>query len=176
MVGLNGPVVGLSAALVAHADFIYGTPDTFLLTPFSSLGLVAEGGASRALVLRLGYAKANEALIMSKRISATELKDAGFLNAIFETRKGEDAKFRDLVLKEVEERLGSHLNGDSLLGIKQLIRQPEKEIMDSQNTKEVFGGLERFVAGIVSTSNLHFSTGLAVSILTFPPSLASRGI
>ncbi|KAG6032517.1 hypothetical protein E4U41_007220, partial [Claviceps citrina] len=36
---LNGPVVGLSAALVGWADFIYCTPQTFLLTPFSSLGL-----------------------------------------------------------------------------------------------------------------------------------------
>lgn len=150
VVGLNGPVIGLSAALVAHADFIYCTPHTFLLTPFSSIGLVAEGGASRALVLRLGYAKANEALIMSKRLTATELKAAGFVNEIFETGtgKGEDEKFHDLVLKEVDNRLGPHLIGDSLIGIKKLIRLPERDIMETQNSKEVFDGLERFVAGI----------------------------
>lgn len=147
VVGLNGPVVGLSAALVAHADFIYCAPHTFLLTPFSSIGLVAEGGASRALVLRLGYAKANEALIMSKRIPAAELKEAGFVNAIFDTGS-DDAKFRELVLNEVNERLGDHLNGDSLIGIKKLIRQPERDTFDTQNTKEVFDGLERFVAGV----------------------------
>ncbi|PSR94408.1 enoyl-CoA hydratase/isomerase [Coniella lustricola] len=150
VVGLNGPVVGLSAALVAHADFIYCARHTFLLTPFSSIGLVAEGGASRALVLRLGYAKANEALIMSKRIPAAELKEAGFVNAVFDTGsdKGDDEKFRQLVLNEVHERLGDHLDGDSLIGIKKLIRQPERDIMDVQNTKEVFDGLERFVAGV----------------------------
>lgn len=150
VVGLNGPVIGLSAALVAHADFIYCTPHTFLLTPFSSIGLVAEGGASRALVLRLGYAKANEALIMSKRLTATELKAAGFVNEIFETGtgKGEDEKFHQLVLKEVDNRLGPHLIGDSLIGIKKLIRLPERDIMETQNSKEVFDGLERFVAGI----------------------------
>lgn len=150
--GLNGPVVGLTAALIAHADFIYCAPHTFLLTPFSSLGLVTEGGASRALVLRLGYAKANEALIMSKRIPAAELQATGFVNAIFDTAVGEDEKFRQLVLREVDERLGSHLNGDSLLGIKKLVRQPEREIMESQNAKEVFDGLDRFVAGIVSVT------------------------
>lgn len=85
---------------------------------------------------------------MSKRIPAAELKESGFVNAIFETAAGEDDKFRALVLREVDERLGPHLNGDSLLGIKKLIRQPEREIMDAQNAKEVFGGLERFVAGI----------------------------
>ena len=75
-VGLNGPAVGLSAALIGFADFVYCTPSTFLLTPFSSLGLVAEGGASRALAQRLGVSKANEALIMSKKITAEELLSA----------------------------------------------------------------------------------------------------
>lgn len=152
VVGLNGPVVGLSAAIVAHADFIYCAPHTFLLTPFSSLGLVAEGGASRALVQRLGPARSNEALIMSKRITAEELERAGFVNAVFQTAPNEDAKFRDLVLNEVEERLGPHLNGDSLLGIKKLIRQPERDVMDVQNAREVFDGLDRFVAGIPQVS------------------------
>lgn len=86
---------------------------------------------------------------MSRRIPADELKAAGFVNEIFPTGtgKGEDAKFHSLVLREVEERLGTHLNSDSLLGIKKLIRQPEKSIMDAQNAQEVFDGLERFVVG-----------------------------
>jgi peroxisomal 3,2-trans-enoyl-CoA isomerase len=138
--------VGLSAAITAFADFIYCTPHTFLLTPFSSLG--AEGGASRALVQRLGVAKGNEALIMSKRITAAELERCGFVNAIFDTAKGEDAKFRELVLNEVDERLGEHLIGDSLTGIKRLIRRPELEVMDAQNVSEVFAGLDRFMKGV----------------------------
>ncbi|KEY67232.1 hypothetical protein S7711_06701 [Stachybotrys chartarum IBT 7711] len=148
VVGLNGPVIGLSAAIVAFADFIYCTPETFLLTPFSSLGLVTEGGASRALVARLGAARANEALIMSKRISAAELERCGFVNAIFEVGKGEDAKFREMVLREVDERLGDHLNGESMVGIKKLIRRPELDVIDAQNVREVFDGLDRFVKGI----------------------------
>lgn len=143
VVGLNGPVIGLSAALVAFADFIYCAPSTFLLTPFSSLGLVAEGGASRALVSKLGPARANEALIMSKRIPAVELERCGFANAIFE-----DKDFRGRVMKEVDDRLGDHLSGSSLTGIKRLIRLPEQDIMNSQNVQEVFAGLERFTAGI----------------------------
>ncbi|CAH0022928.1 unnamed protein product [Clonostachys rhizophaga] len=148
VVGLNGPVVGLSAAIVAFADFIYAAPHTFLLTPFSSLGLVAEGGASRALVQRLGPARANEALIMSRRISADQLVQAGFVNAIFDVEKGDDARFHELVLREVDERLGEHLSGSSLLGIKKLIRRPELEVTNEQNVHEVFAGLERFVQGI----------------------------
>ena len=145
---LNGPAVGLSAALISLSDFIYAAPHSFLLTPFTSLGLVAEGGSSRAFVQRLGISKANEALIMSKRITAEELLQVGFVNKIFDTEKDEQEKFLEEVLKEVEDRLGDHLNDDSLLKVKALIRKPERELMDQQNVAEVFGGLERFAAGV----------------------------
>ncbi|KAK5122829.1 hypothetical protein LTR85_003744 [Meristemomyces frigidus] len=145
---LNGPAVGLSAAMIGFADFVYAAPHTFLLTPFSSLGLVSEGLASRTFVRRLGIAKANEALIMSKRITCAELVQCGFVNKVFETKPNESDKFLELVLQEVDERLGSHLVPDSMTRIKALIQRPERELLDAQGVAEVFGGLDRFVAGI----------------------------
>ncbi|KAI1431025.1 ClpP/crotonase-like domain-containing protein [Xylaria sp. CBS 124048] len=145
---LNGPAIGLSAAITAFADFVYAAPHTFLLTPFSSLGLVAEGGASVAFVQRLGISKANEALIMSKRITADELVATGFVNKIFPCDRGDDETFMRQVLQEVDDRLGEHLIGSSLLATKALIRKPEREILDRQNVAEVFAGLDRFVRGI----------------------------
>ncbi|KAF5027881.1 hypothetical protein F66182_22 [Fusarium sp. NRRL 66182] len=146
VVGLNGPVVGLTAALIAFADFIYCAPSAFLLTPFSSIGLVAEGGASRALALRLGPSRANEALLMSRRIGSADLERCGFANAIFD--EGDDEKFRARVMREVDEKLGDHLNGESLVEIKKLVRKPEMDIMHMQNVHEVFAGLERFMKGV----------------------------
>jgi enoyl-CoA hydratase/carnithine racemase len=102
------------------------------LTPFTSLGLVAEGGASRGFVQRMGIAKANEALIMSKRITSEELVKCGFVNEIFDTKPNEQEKFLELVLKEVDNRLGEHLVSDSMTKIKALIRKPENDIMDAQ--------------------------------------------
>lgn len=137
--------------MVAHADFIYAAPHTFLLTPFSSLGLVAEGGASRAFVERLGIAKANEALIMSKRITCDELVSTGFVNKVItpESGKKEDSDgFLKKVLEEVDDRLGTHLNQSSLLKIKELVRRPERVLLDRQNGIEAFMGLERFMMGI----------------------------
>lgn len=151
VIALNGPTVGLSAALVAHADFVYAAPHTFLLTPFSSLGLVAEGGASRAFVERLGIAKANEALLMSKRITCEELERSGFVNKVIAAPSGnrEDSEgFLKAVLEEVEDKLGEHLNQSSLLKIKELIRRPEREVLDRQNGYEAFMGLERFMLGL----------------------------
>ncbi|KKK14288.1 hypothetical protein P175DRAFT_0331294 [Aspergillus ochraceoroseus IBT 24754] len=148
---LNGPAVGLSAALIAMADFVYAAPHTFLLTPFSSLGLVAEGGASVAFVERLGIAKANEALLHSKRITCDELVAAGFVNKVIAAPSGkpdDSAGFLEKVLEEVEDRMGPHLNQSSLLRIKELVRKPGREIMDRQNTIEAFAGLERFLLGV----------------------------
>ena len=145
---LNGPAIGLSAALISFSDFIYAAPHAFLLTPFTSLGLVAEGGASRAFVQRLGISKANEALIMSKRITAEEMLQVGFVNKIFYTGKDEHEKFLAEVLKEIEDRLGDHLNKESLIRVKAIIRKPERDVMDTQTVAEVFGGLERFAAGV----------------------------
>ncbi len=97
----------------------------------------------------MGIAKANEALIMSKRIPAEELLQAGFVNKVFDTvERGDDAKFMQLVKGEIEERLGNHLNGESMVQIKALIRGPEREVLDAQGVKEVMGGLERFRRGI----------------------------
>ena len=85
---------------------------------------------------------------MSKRITAEELLQVGFVNKIFDCAKGEDEKFRALVMEEINERLGDHLIGDSLTKIKALIRRPERDALDAQGVAEVFGGLERFMAGI----------------------------
>lgn len=152
---LNGPAVGLSAAIVAHADFIYCTPHAYLLTPFSSLGLVAEGGASRAFVERMGLARATEALLTSRKVGAEELRQCGFVNRIFRegggdeaTGKGcDDGKFLDAVLAEVQEKLGSHLNRGSLLGIKKLLRAPGMAAMDRAGVDEVWAGLKVFMDG-----------------------------
>ncbi|KAB5515444.1 enoyl-CoA hydratase/isomerase [Coniochaeta sp. 2T2.1] len=159
VVGLNGPAVGLSAALVAFADFIYCAPHAFLLTPFSSLGLVAEGGASRGLVTRLGVSKANEALIMSRKIGVEDLVSTGFVNKVFEVEKGDDVKFRDLVLREIDETLGEHLIGDSLIGIKALIRKPERDVLDAQNVAEVFAGHARFMTGSPQEEFIKIASG-----------------
>ncbi|KAJ4403061.1 dodecenoyl-CoA isomerase [Didymella pomorum] len=148
---LNGPAVGLSAALIAFSDFIYAAPHAYILTPFSSLGLVAEGGASFAFVKRLGISKANEALIMSKRISIEELVQTGFVNKVFDVKvktEEDSAKFLAEVLKEVDDRLGDHLNGESLVKIKALIRKPDLDTLDRQGVEEVFGGLQRFLKGV----------------------------
>ncbi|KIX00021.1 uncharacterized protein Z518_10948 [Rhinocladiella mackenziei CBS 650.93] len=145
---LNGPVVGLPAALVGFCDFVYATPHTFLLTPFSSLGLVTEGVASMCLVARMGISKANEALIMSRKIPCDELVSTGFVNKVFSGKDQKDSTgFLNQVKAEIEDKLGHHLNRESLLRIKSLIRRPSLDALDAQNICESMEGTGRFLQG-----------------------------
>lgn len=109
---------------------------------------MGEGGATKAFVDRLGISKANEALIMSKRITSAEMLAVGFVNEVVRTGRDEQERFLDEVLKIVGERLGAHLNGDSLVKMKAMIRKPQREMMGGQTVLEVMGGLERFVEGV----------------------------
>ena len=155
MTALNGPAVGISAANIAHSDFVYAAPHAYLLTPFSSLGLVAEGASSKAFVERLGLPKANEALLMSRKVGIDDLVKTGFVNAVFEegggdkkNGKGLDSnKFLERVIAEIDDKLGSHLNQNSLLGIKKLIRAPSRAAMDKAGVDEVMAGLDCFLKG-----------------------------
>ncbi|KAI5803203.1 ClpP/crotonase-like domain-containing protein [Geopyxis carbonaria] len=140
---LNGPAIGLSAALVGFCDFVYATPRSFVLTPFTALGLVAEGGASFMFVKRMGIAKANEALLLSRRIPAEELVACGFVNKIFP-----DEGFGEAVRKYVDETFGAHLNHDSMMRVKKLVREGMERELDAANVREAVAGVERFVEGI----------------------------
>jgi Delta3-Delta2-enoyl-CoA isomerase len=91
----------------------------------------------------MGIAKANEALILSKRITAQELLEVGFVNKLFPS-----SDFKESVLAYVKDQFGDHLNSESMLKVKALVRAPEMDLMEQQNAKEVFGGLERFARGI----------------------------
>ncbi|KAH6867257.1 peroxisomal d3,d2-enoyl-CoA isomerase [Thelonectria olida] len=141
---LNGPVLGLSAALISHSDFIYSVPDAYLLTPFSSLGLVAEGGASVGFVHRMGPSKANEALILGRKIPVSELVQVGFVNHVFKDKNN----FRTQVLEYLRQTFNSHLVGSSLLGTKALMRRRIVREQDEVAPLETFQGLERFCEGI----------------------------
>lgn len=85
---------------------------------------------------------------MSKRITCDELVQCGFVNKVFNTKPEESDKFLSQVLQEVGDRMGDHLNSDSMTKIKALIQKPERDLLNSQGVAEVFGGLERFMAGI----------------------------
>ncbi|KAJ7046732.1 ClpP/crotonase-like domain-containing protein [Mycena alexandri] len=146
---LNGPVMGIAAALLGHFDFIYSMPNTWLSVPFTFLGIVAEGGSSVSFVNRMGLAKANEVLIWGKKKEAQELLDCGFINKILPLQSWES--FHAAVRAIVAEDLRG-LDPAALLSVKRLIRTglTEKNNPDAANLRESYAQAERFSSGIPS--------------------------
>jgi len=142
VVALNGPVIGLAAAIVGFADIIYSVDDAFLMTPFSSLGLVAEGATSYMFVKRMGLAKASEALLFDKKMTAKELKECGFINHLWPNTPDFIAKVR----AEIETTI-KDLNPRSLVGTKQLVWAAFRDDVHLTNLKELDMAIDRFASG-----------------------------
>lgn len=144
---LNGPVMGIAAAFLGHFDFIYCVPNAWLSVPFTFLGLVAEGGSSVMFMKRMGVAKANEALIWGKKLTAEELLACGFVNQIFAQQTPES--FHVAVRKHLLEQL-SGLEPSSVLGVKKLLKAGLKEQNDpdAANIRESFEQAKQLHTGI----------------------------
>lgn len=141
---LNGPVVGLSSALVLLCDFIYAiNDDVFVLTPFANLGLVSEGASAYTLVQRLGLSTANEALLLSSPIKAKRLYELGLINKIYNLRDVE--KFNDLVLEEFWQKI-KDLEAESIRDIKKIIKSTYLRDLHSVNAQEIIGGVYKWLA------------------------------
>ncbi|KPV74796.1 uncharacterized protein RHOBADRAFT_44316, partial [Rhodotorula graminis WP1] len=130
--------------LLGHFDFVYAVPTAYFLTPFSAISLVCEGGASQALVQRMGLGKANEALLFGKKLSVQELLPSGFINGLIDV-KGDSNEFRTELFKLLDRQLDG-LQLDAIVKSKALIRAalPDPE---PTNVREVFAGAERFATG-----------------------------
>lgn len=146
---LNGPVMGIAAAMLGQFDFIYAVPNVWLSCPFTFLGIVAEAGSSITFANRMGVAKANEVLIWGKKLQSDELLACGFLNHIFPQQAPEE--LHTSVRTYLVEQLRG-LDHDSLLTVKKLLRaaMDEKNNPDAANMRESYAQAERFASGAPS--------------------------
>lgn len=67
---VNGPAIGIAVTLLLHCDLCFCTPHASFWVPFTRLALVPEFCSSTTLVETIGLAKANELLMLSKKIDA----------------------------------------------------------------------------------------------------------
>ena len=72
--------IGLSYAL--HSDLLVMADDSFLLSPFTTISLLPDGGANWMLVKQIGYHRAYQMCIESERVSAQQCLDLGIANKV----------------------------------------------------------------------------------------------
>jgi len=72
--------IGLSYAL--HSDLLVMADDAFLLSPFTTISLLPDGGANWMLVKQIGYHRAYQMCIESERVSAEKCLELGLANKV----------------------------------------------------------------------------------------------
>ncbi|MEO3935203.1 enoyl-CoA hydratase-related protein [Dermatophilaceae bacterium Soc4.6] len=76
---VNGPAVGIGMSLALAADLAYAGPDAYLLQSFLGIGLMPDGGSTLLLTAAMGRARANEAVLLGRRIPAAEAAAHGLV-------------------------------------------------------------------------------------------------
>ncbi len=76
---LNGPAAGVGASIALAADLVYAADTAYLLLPFTSIGLMPDGGATAIVAAAMGRARAAELALLGARLPATEAAAAGLI-------------------------------------------------------------------------------------------------
>lgn len=80
---INGPAAGIGAAIAMACDLRIMSDDAYILSVFSNIAIVPDGGLSWLLTRYLGYTKAFEYAIEAKKIMAEECIHFGIANKKF---------------------------------------------------------------------------------------------
>ena len=119
VLALNGPAVGGGAAwFPGLADLVLASTTTWLQCPFSALALVPEFGSACNFPQSIGVHRANDFLMLGRKLSVQELEQWGLVNRIFE-HEG----FHDKVIQFLQEQLEVN-DGDSMIEHKRLMNGP----------------------------------------------------
>ncbi|XP_071649492.1 enoyl-CoA delta isomerase 2 isoform X1 [Temnothorax longispinosus] len=125
---VNGPAIGIATTILGMFDIVYASDKAYFQTPFSSLGLVAEGCSSYTFPRLLGHSKAGEMLYLGYKMNAQEANQYGLVSKVY----NHDS------LEEVWNYLNmiSTLSSQSILATKRLCKW-NKEILLKVNKEEM---------------------------------------
>lgn len=123
---VNGPAIGIAATVIALCDVIYASEQAYFYTPFTRLGLCAEGCSSVTFPKILGTSKASEMLMLNHKMSAQEALRFGFVASVYKNEQEVWDK-----LKQIDE-----LPIGSIKANKQLTRKFTIEELERANNAE----------------------------------------
>lgn len=80
---VNGPAIGLGAALLPLCDIVYASDKAHLQLPYCHLGQTPEGGSSFTLPHLVGSAIASDMFMSGRKLTASEACDRGLVSEVF---------------------------------------------------------------------------------------------
>ncbi len=79
---VTGAAIGIGTSMLFHCDLVFASSDAIFSMPFINLGLVPEAGVSLLAPIRLGTARATQALLLGEAFSAQQALEMGLVNAV----------------------------------------------------------------------------------------------
>lgn len=79
---VNGPAYGGGCEIVLNCDLVVAAECATFALPEVKLGIAAHGGGLPRLIMTMGRQRASEWALTGRKISAKELQDYGFCNAV----------------------------------------------------------------------------------------------
>ncbi len=79
---VNGFAAGIGLSFALAADLVVMGESAFLLSPFSNIGLVPDGGATWLLPRLIGYQRAYQLCVENERIMAPRCLELGLANRV----------------------------------------------------------------------------------------------
>ena len=79
---VDGVAIGIGTTMLFHCDYVLASTTATFSTPFINLGLVPEGASSLLMPRTMGHQRAFAMLVMGRKFSADEAREAGFVNVV----------------------------------------------------------------------------------------------
>ena len=79
---INGFAAGIGLSYALVCDLAVMGKSSFLLSPFSSIGLIPDGGSTWLLARAMGYMNAYQMAVENDRVSAERCKELGLVNKV----------------------------------------------------------------------------------------------
>ncbi|XP_072764983.1 enoyl-CoA delta isomerase 2 [Anoplolepis gracilipes] len=126
---VNGPAIGIASTILGIFDIVYASDKAYFHTPFSSLGLIAEGCSSYTFPRILGHSKAGDMLYLGYKMNAQEAERYGLVSKVYDHNSLEKVwNSLDNVYK---------LSSESILATKRLVSKWNREILLKVNEEEM---------------------------------------
>ncbi|XP_624525.3 enoyl-CoA delta isomerase 3, peroxisomal [Apis mellifera] len=125
---VNGPAIGIAVTILPLFDIIYASDTAYFQTPFTRLGLIAEGCSTYTFPKIFGKSKAGDMLYLGYKMNAFEAKQYGLVSEIY---KYECLNEVWIYLKKL-----TKLSSESILAIKHLVKKWNQNILLEVNAEE----------------------------------------
>ncbi|KAJ2944393.1 hypothetical protein O0L34_g18403 [Tuta absoluta] len=127
---VNGPAIGVAATTLGLFDLVFASESAFFYTPFTKLGIVAEGCSTLTFPRLIGDRKAAEMLLFNHKMSAQEALDCGFVNYLYKPEEIQ-SKVWDKIIEV------SQLPTESVINTRNLIKRNHMDDLLKANEMEI---------------------------------------